>query len=121
MVSLDVSVKELYERMPPYSISKFTIYYLIKRNFLQAHLKKVLMVDGEDAEYLVNNWEGRYCPKGYLFLADVADVLGVSKKTLYRYIQSGILPAIKVAGSYYIKKEDFSDFLKRMQVNLKSS
>lgn len=42
---------------------------------------------------------------------DLADMLELSVDTIRRYIREGSLPAIKLKGSYRIKREDFERFI----------
>lgn len=42
---------------------------------------------------------------------DIADMLELSVDTIRRYIRQGILPAIKLKGTYRIKREDFERFI----------
>lgn len=50
-------------------------------------------------------------PDDVLFTVDeVADQLRVSKKTILRWINSGILVAIKLEKEYRIAKSDLEDF-----------
>ena len=44
-------------------------------------------------------------------IQQVADILQVSKKSVYRYIQSGKLKATKI-GQWRIKKEDLDKLIK---------
>lgn len=41
------------------------------------------------------------------------ELLQVSKSTMLDYIHSGNIPAITIAGSYRIKKEDLIEFIMR--------
>lgn len=42
---------------------------------------------------------------------EIADMLKISKLTIYRYIKAKRLVAYKMAKSFRIKKEDFEKFL----------
>lgn len=44
-------------------------------------------------------------------LAEVQPILGVSYRSLQRYVQSGQLKAIKVAGRWRVRKDALEDFL----------
>ena len=46
-----------------------------------------------------------------LKIKDVAEMLGVSRRTVYRRIWTGELPAAKIGGLYYIKRKDLEDLL----------
>lgn len=47
----------------------------------------------------------------FFTVAEVADLVRVSNMTVYRLIQHGELPAIRVGRSYRIKAEDVDSFL----------
>ena len=44
-------------------------------------------------------------------IQEIADILKVSKKTIYRYIESGKLKATKI-GQWRIKEEDLNKLIK---------
>ncbi|MHB8841835.1 MAG: helix-turn-helix domain-containing protein [Candidatus Aquicultor sp.] len=52
----------------------------------------------------------------YLTLDQVAETLQVSKRSIYRWIEKRILPAIKLEGSYRISEEDLNRFLEERRV-----
>jgi len=43
---------------------------------------------------------------------EVADILQVTQRTMYNYITSGKLKAVKVGGIYHITKPELERFLK---------
>ena len=45
-------------------------------------------------------------------LPEVAEILKVCRKSVYRYIQSGKLKATKATGQWRIKKQDLDKLLK---------
>ena len=47
----------------------------------------------------------------YVTVAEVADLLRVSNMTVYRLVQAGQLPAVRVGRSYRIREEDIDGFL----------
>lgn len=47
----------------------------------------------------------------YVTVAEVADLLRVSNMTVYRLVQSGQLPAVRVGRSYRIREDDMDRFL----------
>lgn len=47
----------------------------------------------------------------YVTVTEVADQLRVSNMTVYRLVQSGQLPAVRVGRSYRIREEDVDRFL----------
>jgi excisionase family DNA binding protein len=46
------------------------------------------------------------------FVSEVAEILGVSRQTVLKYIKSGLVPGIRVGGRYLIMKDEFEDFLR---------
>ena len=48
---------------------------------------------------------------GFLTVAEVADLLRVSTMTVYRLVQAGQLPAIRVGRSYRIREDDVDKYL----------
>jgi len=47
----------------------------------------------------------------FVTVAEVADQLRVSNMTVYRLVQSGQLPAVRVGRSYRIREEDLDRYL----------
>ncbi|HET9060905.1 MAG TPA: helix-turn-helix domain-containing protein [Acidimicrobiales bacterium] len=47
----------------------------------------------------------------YVTVAEVADLLRVSNMTVYRLVQAGRLPAVRVGRSYRIREEDVDSYL----------
>lgn len=47
----------------------------------------------------------------YVTVAEVADLLRVSNMTVYRLVQAGRLPAVRVGRSYRIREEDVDQFV----------
>ncbi|HYA45077.1 MAG TPA: helix-turn-helix domain-containing protein [Acidimicrobiales bacterium] len=47
----------------------------------------------------------------YVTVAEVADLLRVSNMTVYRLVQAGELPAVRVGRSYRIREEDIDRFI----------
>jgi excisionase family DNA binding protein len=52
-----------------------------------------------------------YSGARFLTVAEVADLLRVSNMTVYRLIQQGELPAVRVGRSYRLRSEDVDAFL----------
>ena len=48
-----------------------------------------------------------------LTIVQVAEVMKVSKMTIYRYIKAGKLQAIKAGRDYRVRKIDFEKFLEK--------
>ena len=46
------------------------------------------------------------------FVSEVAEILGVSRQTVLKYIKTGIVPGIRVGGRYLIMKDEFEEFLR---------
>ena len=55
----------------------------------------------------------------FLTLKEVAEYLSVDPKTVYRFIQSGQLPAAKIGGVYRIKVSDVDEFFERRKLSTK--
>lgn len=47
----------------------------------------------------------------YVTVAEVASLLRVSNMTVYRLVQSGELPAVRVGRSYRIREDDVDRYL----------
>lgn len=64
-----------------------------------------------------NRGEKKLVPKDAIVLPkimtveDAADILGVSKMTVYRLIESGDIPHLRVGRSYRIRGDDFDRYL----------
>lgn len=52
-----------------------------------------------------------------LTVAQIADRLGLCRMTIYRLINAGRLPAVKVGKSYRISERDFKAYLKGARTN----
>lgn len=52
------------------------------------------------------------CEYKFYTVEEIAKILKVSKMTIFRYIKSGKLKAVKV-GQWRIKKEDFDKFINK--------
>lgn len=46
------------------------------------------------------------------FVSEVAEILGISRQTVLKYIKSGIVPGLRVGGRYLIMKDEFEAFLR---------
>ena len=46
------------------------------------------------------------------FVSEVAEILGVSRQTVLKYIKEGLVPGIRVGGRYLIMKDEFETFLR---------
>jgi excisionase family DNA binding protein len=49
----------------------------------------------------------------YLTPQEVADLLKVTRRTVYRWIESGELPVIRFGSAYRITESDLEDFIRR--------
>ena len=47
----------------------------------------------------------------FLTIAEVADIMRVSKMTVYRLVHSGELPAVRVGRSYRVPERAIHDYL----------
>jgi excisionase family DNA binding protein len=52
----------------------------------------------------------------YLTTEDIAEQLQISVYTVRRYIRSGKLRAVKLEGSYRIRRTEFERFLKQREI-----
>ncbi len=52
----------------------------------------------------------------FLTLIEAAEMLKVSRMTIYRYVTSGKLPAYKFGRDYRIKAKDMHDFIESKKV-----
>ena len=50
-------------------------------------------------------------PENYLTLRDVAELLKLSEKTIYRLAQQGEIPAFKVGGSWRFRASDIQQWV----------
>jgi len=50
--------------------------------------------------------------KDYYKLREVEGILGVSQRTLYRYIESGKLRAVKFGGQWRVERAEINAFIK---------
>jgi len=46
------------------------------------------------------------------FVSEVAEILGVSRQTVLKYVKSGVVPGLRVGGRYLIMKDEFEEFLR---------
>lgn len=46
------------------------------------------------------------------FVSEVAEILGVSRQTVLKYIKNGVVPGLRVGGRYLIMKDEFDAFLR---------
>ncbi len=46
------------------------------------------------------------------FVNEVAEILGVSRQTVLKYVKSGVVPGLRVGGRYLIMKDEFEEFLR---------
>jgi len=51
--------------------------------------------------------------KQFLTVKEIADILKVSFLTVYEYIKSGKLKALKLGRNYRVAIEEFQDFVRR--------
>jgi excisionase family DNA binding protein len=52
-----------------------------------------------------------------LTVARIAERLGLCKMTIYRLINAGRLPAVRVGKSYRISERDFKAYLRKVKVD----
>jgi excisionase family DNA binding protein len=49
----------------------------------------------------------------FLTIAEVAEMMRVSKMTVYRIVHSGDLPAVRVGRSFRVTEKDVNDYIQR--------
>ena len=62
----------------------------------------------ERYELVVNEDKGKF-----LTVAEVAEIMRVSKMTVYRLVHSGELPAVRVGRSFRVREEDANEYLRK--------
>jgi excisionase family DNA binding protein len=55
--------------------------------------------------------QGHYATARFLTVAEVANLLRVSSMTVYRLINAGELPAVRVGKSYRLREDDVDKYL----------
>lgn len=60
----------------------------------------------------MSNLKGDISEVKFLTVAEVAAVMRVSKMTVYRFVHSGQMPAVRVGRSFRVSEEDVNEFLK---------
>jgi excisionase family DNA binding protein len=53
----------------------------------------------------------------FLTVAEVAEIMRVSKMTVYRLVHSGELPAVRVGRSYRVPEQAVHDYLRQSYVD----
>jgi excisionase family DNA binding protein len=61
---------------------------------------------------MTNDSEGSKRPPALLTVSEVAQLMRVSKMTVYRLIDEHRLETIKIAGSFRVRRDDVLKFLK---------
>jgi len=100
-------------------LSRFTIYRLIKSNkipvtksggqwrFAKNDVRQFLTRGREVPSHVLGmNFEG-----GVLSLSDASKILGVNRRTIYRLIKEGKLPATKIAGVWRLIKTELARYM----------
>lgn len=52
----------------------------------------------------------------YLNIKDVAEIFGVNRYSVKRWIEAGMIPAIKINGRLYIDSQDVATFIQNHEV-----
>jgi len=84
-----------------YTICQYPLDFLI--NIVYIRYKYTIFYE-QEVKFMVN-------PSEYLKIAEVAEILGVTRRTVYRRIWANEIPASKIGGLYYIKKSDLESLL----------
>jgi len=53
----------------------------------------------------------------FMTVAEVAQMMRVSKMTVYRLVHNGELPAVRVGRSFRVREEDANEYLRRSYFN----
>jgi excisionase family DNA binding protein len=53
----------------------------------------------------------------FLTVAEVADIMRVSKMTVYRLVHNGELPAVRVGRSFRVTEDDVNEYLRKSFYN----
>ncbi|HNM97052.1 MAG TPA: helix-turn-helix domain-containing protein [Marmoricola sp.] len=61
----------------------------------------------------MSNLKGDISEVKFLTVAEVAAVMRVSKMTVYRFVHSGELPAVRVGRSFRVSDKDVDEYLKK--------
>ena len=64
--------------------------------------------------------EGNFSDVRFLTVSEVADVMRVSKMTVYRLVHSGDLPAVRFGRSYRVPESAVQQVLKNAVINGRS-
>lgn len=56
-------------------------------------------------------------PEKHLTIDQTADALGISRRTVYRYINAGLLACFKHAGRNYVSSEQIDEYFSRLLGN----
>ncbi|WP_342023707.1 helix-turn-helix domain-containing protein [Arthrobacter citreus] len=64
--------------------------------------------------------EGNFSDVRFLTVSEVADVMRVSKMTVYRLVHSGELPAVRFGRSYRVPESAVQQVLKNAVINGRS-
>ncbi|TIC80125.1 helix-turn-helix domain-containing protein [Nocardioides sp. GY 10127] len=62
---------------------------------------------------MASNPSGDISEAKFLTVAEVAQMMRVSKMTVYRLVHNGDLPAVRVGRSFRVREEDASEYLRR--------
>ena len=62
---------------------------------------------------MVNPTPGDVSDAQFLTVAEVAQVMRVSKMTVYRLVHSGELPAVRVGRSFRVRESDVDEYLRK--------
>ncbi len=65
--------------------------------------------------------DGNFSDVQFLTVAEVAEVMRVSKMTVYRLVHSGELPAVQFGRSYRVPESAVADYLRLAQVDGQSA
>lgn len=94
-------------------LSRYTLYRKIKQGELKVMNKdRNLTFSKLDLDIFLNNYRKNLDLSESYTLDDIVDILGCSKRTLFRRIESGKLKAYKIGIEWRVLKSDFKAYLK---------
>lgn len=94
-------------------LSRYTLYRKIKQGELKVMNKdRNLAFSKLDLDIFLNNYRKNLDLSESYTLDDIVDILGCSKRTLFRRIESGKLKAYKIGIEWRVLKSDFKAYLK---------
>ncbi|MEM3635082.1 MAG: helix-turn-helix domain-containing protein [Candidatus Micrarchaeaceae archaeon] len=84
---------------------------MISKSTLYKHIHIQHNIDDDILNQIKHCWHnGRWHYNSMLVVEDIAYILRISTRTVYRLLKSKQLKSVKIGHQYFIKKEDLIDF-----------